>query len=522
MPLISRDRLSLTTRRWVLGGALLVALFIAAVVARAFWPLPPATLEIGRDTTYLDGPVLPDGTIDYLAALDAELRVAPEDNALIPLLRAMGPRLLWDHDGRGPGLIVGTDKVRPAAVLARLGLEDLTVDDDTFRSFPLPSSGELVDTKSIRRDPRLESSLQAPWKPDERPHVHAWLEANGRALARIEAASWRPAQYLPLVSTADPPSLMEVDVVNLRLRVFQQIGEALASRSLRWLGVGDVAGTWADLATLLRLSRQRPLNALLAPIFQRQQESLAHEALAILLERVDLDAASSREWLKALQGLRPRTGQSVEMRELRILALAELSWIWRAARRGDAQDAGSVIGIAATYGLDDSAFRIANRWFDRVDVAMERLDGEARIDALAAIKSEHGEVWRRIAQPSWAERLVHGTANLRSRISRDLGHDAFRFGASHANVDGTRRVETRHRLLLTAIALEGHRAEHGEYPLTLEALAPAFLAAIPSDPYEPDAPLRYRRAGSGYELSSLGAELSDNSDNSDALRFRRP
>jgi len=48
---------------------------------------------IGQDTTWVDGPVLPDGYIDYFAAAN-EFRargIRPEDNAAIDLIRAIGP-----------------------------------------------------------------------------------------------------------------------------------------------------------------------------------------------------------------------------------------------------------------------------------------------------------------------------------------------------------------------------------------------------------------------------------------------
>ncbi|MHC4210115.1 MAG: hypothetical protein ACYSWT_10430 [Planctomycetota bacterium] len=63
------------------------------------------------------------------------------------------------------------------------------------------------------------------------------------------------------------------------------------------------------------------------------------------------------------------------------------------------------------------------------------------------------------------------------------------------------------------LAVEGYRAEHGECPPTLQALVPAWLDAVPEDPYS-DGPFVYRlvsgdEQGRGYVLYSVGADGRD-------------
>src|SRR5436309_1059203 len=56
-------------------------------------PPPQAKLPIGRDTTYVNGPLDKYGYIDYEAALNAELSkgVTAENNAKALLIQALGP-----------------------------------------------------------------------------------------------------------------------------------------------------------------------------------------------------------------------------------------------------------------------------------------------------------------------------------------------------------------------------------------------------------------------------------------------
>ena len=57
------------------------------------WEVWPRPITVGRSTTYLTGPLRPDGKVDYAAALDTEYAqgVIPEDNACL-LYTSPSPR----------------------------------------------------------------------------------------------------------------------------------------------------------------------------------------------------------------------------------------------------------------------------------------------------------------------------------------------------------------------------------------------------------------------------------------------
>jgi hypothetical protein len=77
--------------------------------------------------------------------------------------------------------------------------------------------------------------------------------------------------------------------------------------------------------------------------------------------------------------------------------------------------------------------------------------------------------------------------------------------------------ELHFRAAQVMLALEGYRLSMGEYPLTLEALVPAYLDRLPADPFSGN-PLCYRRLheddpalrGRSYLLYSVGGDLRDN------------
>jgi len=82
-----------------------------------------------------------------------------------------------------------------------------------------------------------------------------------------------------------------------------------------------------------------------------------------------------------------------------------------------------------------------------------------------------------------------------------------------SNYDNARRREsvtdTLNALLVTTLALQAYRQDHKAYPPTLAALAPAYLKAVPPDPFALSGPLRYKLAGAKYALYSVGPDGKD-------------
>ena len=71
-------------------------------------------------------------------------------------------------------------------------------------------------------------------------------------------------------------------------------------------------------------------------------------------------------------------------------------------------------------------------------------------------------------------------------------------------------AEAERRIVITALALERYRANHGVYPPALAALAPQFLKSAPVD-FMDGRPLRYRLAADGhFLLYSVGLDCVDN------------
>jgi hypothetical protein len=106
-----------------------------------------------------------------------------------------------------------------------------------------------------------------------------------------------------------------------------------------------------------------------------------------------------------------------------------------------------------------------------------------------------------------------GITNVGEAFFRALQIPDFReeFGAQSLNgiVLRTMRIEAARRVIISAIALKRFQLKHGQWPATLDELAPEFLSSIPIDPYD-GKPLRYHPNADGtYLLYGVGEDGVD-------------
>lgn len=70
------------------------------------------------------------------------------------------------------------------------------------------------------------------------------------------------------------------------------------------------------------------------------------------------------------------------------------------------------------------------------------------------------------------------------------------------------RAQAQLRCARVALAVGDFAQLHDVPPESLDALVPDFLASVPLDPFD-EQPLRYRRAGDGFQVYSVGLNLND-------------
>jgi hypothetical protein len=71
------------------------------------------------------------------------------------------------------------------------------------------------------------------------------------------------------------------------------------------------------------------------------------------------------------------------------------------------------------------------------------------------------------------------------------------------------------------LAAERYRRLHGDWPASLDQLAPDLISAVPTDPFTDD-PLLYRRLADGVVIYSVGLDGEDNGGNVDVVNVSDP
>jgi len=121
------------------------------------------------------------------------------------------------------------------------------------------------------------------------------------------------------------------------------------------------------------------------------------------------------------------------------------------------------------------------------------------------------------AKPTYAERrealrVLENWCNLQSRGISSLVSPYWLLRLVMPAVErALDQLETaRAQLKLTQItwALAAYHADHGDYPESLEFLKSQYLSAVPQDDFI-DAPFHYKRKGEGYQLYSVGPNMTD-------------
>lgn len=164
------------------------------------------------------------------------------------------------------------------------------------------------------------------------------------------------------------------------------------------------------------------------------------------------------------------------------------------------------------------------RYFDGFSLFVGGLPGDAGVmlrPQLASRVTQRLDTFRELTaagQHPWTTRLDDLRTVAIQRQWRDDGGflvnhgwstDPWGFTALPLNIEGA-------RVARAAIAVERYRlAHHGQLPDTLEQTVPAFLPAVPVDPYS-GRPIRFTKIDDGYQV--YGASFDRTDDGGDLLR----
>ena len=497
-------------RKWWLWG-LAVLLVAAAGVTYYLWPTK-YKLTVSRETTVLLGPLNPDGTVNYVAALNQMYGegVTPENNAAVLLIRAAGPVVMFP-------------RAHTRRFFKRLDMEPLPTKGNYFRRLSdyveaLPNSSEAEEM--------LTKAMQAPWSVYELPMIADWVKANEKPLSLVVSATRRPRYYMPVVCSSGGPlvgssggpqvSMMLIPSIS----VYREATKALVARAMLWTESGWIKDAQADLLACHRLARLVGQDStLIAQLSALRIEQTACEGIAALAASGKLSAAEARALLSELRSLPPMP-DIVETID-RIQRFHCLDWVAHFAGQSrkrkpislTVQGLKDALGDTRINADWDEMCRRFNYWHDILVAAARRKTFSERKRAMAAYVK---------AFEDFKARTCPYGDNFKA-MQRGIRKKPVETIVALLMPDLTRAVliqdrETmRFQLAQVAVALAACKAEKGEYPEKLSDLEPEYFEKLPQDLFA-EGPLTYRRVGKGYLLYSVGENMKDDGGREDEAK----
>jgi hypothetical protein len=465
---------------------------------------------IGKETTVVDKPVDKDGYIDYPAALNERLRegVTPENNANVVIWKVHGPH------PEGANL--------PPEVFKWLGIEAPPEKGDYF----VPLNRFMKDELKI--DPTSDAATkihdeqgritQRPWTDKDYPRMAAWLKANEKPLALTIEATRRTHYFNPLVPTKnDKGSSGLIGALLPGVQKCRELANALAGRAMLRLAEGKVEGAWQDLVACHRLGRLVSHGGtLIEGLVGIAIDNIAFRADLAFLERARPDAKSICGYLADLQKLPPLApiADKVDLTErfafLDVVMLVDRDGIkyLEALSGGNATGGQEILGNAVLQGIDwDPALKNANKWYDRLALAMRVKDRARRQVRLNDLEKELKQTRAKLSDANGLAKLVLGGSEGKGTVVGDVLITLMIPAVQKVQQAYDRVQQTQDNTLL-AFALEAYRRDNGSYPKELAALAPAYVDKVPADLFSGN-PLLYKPNDKGYLLYSVGVNGKD-------------
>ena len=481
---------------------------LALLVCGADDKPPPPKIPIGRETSYVTGPIDKNGLIDFEAAANDLLGkgVTPDTNANVLLWKAFGPT---PEGGRG----------MPPEFFKRLGIAEPPKDGD----YLVPLDRFMRDTLKLDPDDvqavydQQDRATKRPWSAKDAPRLAAWLAANEKPLALVTEAVKRPQYFNPMVSgraEGAPSSL--IGCLLPGVQKCRELAAALAARAMLKLDAGKPDEAWADLLACHRLGRHVARGAtLIESLVGIAIGQVAHNATVAYIDRAGLTAKQAGDRLKEFQALPPLAPLADKLDVFERLSFIDsVQMLAGGGLFGNGNKKPAAEELKALEMIDwGSVLRKANAWYGRVAAAARTPDRAAREKEFDAIDAELQALEKKTRDLDDIQKLIkNGVPNkeVGKEVGNKIGDVLIRLlmpavRKVQGAFDRAAQVE---RNLQIAFALAAYQKDTGKYPAKLADLAPKYLATVPDDVFT-GKPLTYKPAEKGYLFYSVGQNGKD-------------
>ncbi len=293
-------------------------------------PIALVKITVGKETTYVLGPVDKDGNIDFVGALHERYSkgITSENNAAIPFWQGAGPWLIPIERREE---FFGALGISAPPLLQQgdcfPGLEILAL--SLAKVHPEKDAG-TIETE-MRKE--LEGYAARVWSRSGLPKVAARIDGYAGPLAKFTEASKKPRFFSALLPVPADSGLTNARRPDCSLA--RDVATMLVARAMLSMGEGRLSDAGRDLLACHRLARligQGPF--MLHILVGVAIEDKAWTGDVVLSQQPGLSAEQARKYLRVLQELGPCKGpvEAAEFGE----RLAVLDVACRVARTGPA------------------------------------------------------------------------------------------------------------------------------------------------------------------------------------------
>lgn len=489
---------------WTNGIILLVVVLIAVF---NFRPIPnngTALVAPGPETTYATGPLKANGDVDFAAYLNEQFVVPPEQNAMMDLIRIVGPNI--ESTNLPPEFFERLAMDAPPNTGNYFQDLESWIESESNEEFECTVNDVLLDRWQIQR---IASST--PYSKGQLPIVDQWFDVNESHLKAIRKAVRKPAYYMPYVgdSLLDSFASFSVEMRNL--------ARSLNTSAMGRLGNGDIDGAIDDQIAILRLGRHVGRRGSMVELLvglaidgigqkSLQQTIYCGKCTDEQLKRLarELDAIPSP----------PRLGRP----HLIFERLVGLEFTINAGRNGpfpwDGNWSSFMMGKEQqSQGLFDSIVRSSidwsvvceqlNEYYDEIESILGTNDFAKQAQKIRDLEFAFEEnIEEQDGTVKLAVFLLGGRTGRGKLAAGYLGNlllpavsQIIEAGGRNAAYEANTRI---------AIALERYRLKNIATPQSLQQLVPEFLSKVPLDPFSGTLPIYDPQQGDPYLLYSVG------------------
>ncbi len=507
------------------GMSALVLLLAAIAIWVNFgqgWPV----IRVSRETTYITGPLKPNGMPDYVAAINERMRegVTPETNAMVLLQRAVGPR----PDNMEIEFSEQTSEamgVPPLPVAGNYLIPRAKFMESIFSGL----DWEEVKRRRDRLSEELDAAYEAPWTADRYPNLREWIARNEEPLELVHEAVQRPDYYRPTLLSKRNESSSGL-LIGSPLPIAHEcleLARLLLIRATLRLGENRLDDAKADLLAIHRLARHVSRGWTLIEIyFARVIESLAARGDIQLAMHPDLPPELARAYRQELEQLPPLMtteqlreiidrGERMMVLDLVVAFQDDLTLAWRSGGHTPVPPFLLDSTPQLTVDLNETLI-VVNNAFDQLAEAV----GETDKTRQAELKRELDEAARARGKRLRELRINPLPIFLAGPQGRGVILGEYLTAAhiqSRNFLDRDPQInKTLVQRSLLALALGEYRARHGRFPPSLSELVPEYLNEPPIDAFSGEEWI-YQVSDDGQSLQtySVGKNRTDDDGSSE-------